>query len=72
MQNIELIGGSAAAVVAAGTYMRWAVRPALISYQLGAMTSRRVARMAYRVGWAAGIRHAEARRRHRAGRAGTR
>lgn len=33
--SIEIIGGSAAAVIGAGAYLTWAVRPVAIAYRVG-------------------------------------
>ena len=35
METIEIIGGSAAAVIAAGAYLRRGVMPAVVAYRLG-------------------------------------
>jgi hypothetical protein len=40
MTNLEIIGGSAAAVIAAGAYLRWAVRPVIGAYRLGRLAGR--------------------------------
>lgn len=35
MSTIEIIGGTAAAVIAAGAYLRWATMPTVAAYRVG-------------------------------------
>ncbi len=41
MTTIEIIGTGTAGIVAAGAYLKWAVRPVTIAYQLGRAIGKR-------------------------------
>jgi hypothetical protein len=40
MTNLEIIGGGAAAVIAAGAYLKWATMPVVGAYRLGREVGR--------------------------------